>query len=92
MRQKFTELGATVRPSTAEEFAAFQKTDEAALADLAAKGVAQAAIVGAAVVARAQPAAGTGRTPERVPEGPPNRIWTMPATMPRETPKRQARS
>jgi hypothetical protein len=28
-------------PSTAEEFAAFQKTDEAALADLAAKGVVQ---------------------------------------------------
>ena len=39
VRQRFTELGATVRPSTPEEFAAFQKTDEAALADLAAKGL-----------------------------------------------------
>jgi len=39
VRQKFTELGATVRPSTPEEFAAFQKTDEAALSDLAAKGL-----------------------------------------------------
>ena len=37
VRQKITELGATVRPSTPEEFAAFQKTDEAA--DLAAKGL-----------------------------------------------------
>jgi tripartite-type tricarboxylate transporter receptor subunit TctC len=39
VRQKFNELGATVRPSTPEEFAAFQKTDEAALGDLAAKGL-----------------------------------------------------
>ena len=39
VRQKFIELGATVRPSTPEEFAAFQKTDAAALADLAAKGL-----------------------------------------------------
>jgi tripartite-type tricarboxylate transporter receptor subunit TctC len=39
VRQKFNELGATVRPSTPEPFAAFQKTDEAALGDLAAKGL-----------------------------------------------------
>ena len=39
VRQKFSELGATVRPSTPGEFAAFQKTDEAALGDLAAKGL-----------------------------------------------------
>jgi len=39
VRQKFIELGATVRPSTPEEAAAFQKTDEAALAALAAKGL-----------------------------------------------------
>ena len=39
VRQRFTELGATVRPSTPAEFAAFQKTDETALADLAAKGL-----------------------------------------------------
>ena len=39
VRQKFNKLGATVRPSTSEEFAAFQKTDEAALGDLAAKGL-----------------------------------------------------
>jgi len=36
--------------------------------------------------------AGTGRAPDRVPEGPPNRICTMPATMPIDTPNRQARS
>ena len=39
VRQKFTELGATVRPSTQEEFAAFQKTNEAALGELAARGL-----------------------------------------------------
>ncbi len=39
VKQKFTELGATVRPSTEAEFAAFQKTNEVALNDLAARGL-----------------------------------------------------
>ena len=39
IKQKFTELGATVRPSTPAEFVAFMKTEEAGIGDLAAKGL-----------------------------------------------------
>jgi tripartite-type tricarboxylate transporter receptor subunit TctC len=39
IRQKFTELGATVRPSTSEAFAAFLKTEDAGIGDLAKKGL-----------------------------------------------------
>jgi tripartite-type tricarboxylate transporter receptor subunit TctC len=39
VRQKLVELGATVRPSTPEEFAVFMKTEEAGIGDLAKKGL-----------------------------------------------------
>ena len=39
IKQKFTELGATVRPSTPAEFVAFMKTEEAGIGELAAKGL-----------------------------------------------------
>jgi tripartite-type tricarboxylate transporter receptor subunit TctC len=39
IRQKFVDLGATVRPSTPEESVAFMKTEEAALGELAKKGL-----------------------------------------------------
>jgi tripartite-type tricarboxylate transporter receptor subunit TctC len=39
VRQKLVELGATVRSSTSEEFAAFMKTEEAGIGDLAKKGL-----------------------------------------------------
>jgi tripartite-type tricarboxylate transporter receptor subunit TctC len=39
VRQKLVELGATVRPSTPDEFVAFMKTEEASIGDLATKGL-----------------------------------------------------
>ncbi|CAN5900929.1 tripartite tricarboxylate transporter substrate binding protein BugE [soil metagenome] len=42
IRQKFVDLGATVRPSTPEEFVAFMKTEDAALGELAKKGLLKA--------------------------------------------------
>jgi len=39
IKQKFAELGATVRPSTPEAFAAFLKTEDAGIGDLAKKGL-----------------------------------------------------
>jgi tripartite-type tricarboxylate transporter receptor subunit TctC len=39
IKQKFIDLGATVRPSTPEAFAAFMKTEEAGIGDLAKKGL-----------------------------------------------------
>ena len=39
IKQKFTDLGATVRPSTPEAFAAFLKADDAGIGDLAKKGL-----------------------------------------------------
>lgn len=42
IRQKFVDLGATVRPSTPEEAVAFMKTEEAALGELTKKGLLKA--------------------------------------------------
>lgn len=39
IKQKFAELGATVRPSTPEAFAAFLKTEDAGIGGLAKKGL-----------------------------------------------------
>ena len=39
LAQKLKDLGATVRPSTPEEFAAFLKTEDAGIGDLAKKGL-----------------------------------------------------
>ncbi len=39
LAQKLVELGATVRPSTPEEFTAFLKTEDAGIGDLAKKGL-----------------------------------------------------
>ena len=39
VKQKLVDLGATVRPSTPEAFAAFLKTEEAGIGDLARKGL-----------------------------------------------------
>lgn len=39
IKQKFIELGATVRPSTPAAFVAFMKTEEAGIGELAAKGL-----------------------------------------------------
>jgi tripartite-type tricarboxylate transporter receptor subunit TctC len=39
IKHKFAELGATVRPSTPEAFAAFLKTEDAGIGDLAKKGL-----------------------------------------------------
>lgn len=39
IRQRFMDLGATVRPSTPEELAAFMKVEDASIGDLAKKGL-----------------------------------------------------
>jgi tripartite-type tricarboxylate transporter receptor subunit TctC len=39
IKQKFAELGATVRPSTPDSFAAFLKTEDAGIGELAKKGL-----------------------------------------------------
>jgi tripartite-type tricarboxylate transporter receptor subunit TctC len=39
VRQKFVDLGATVRPSTPDELAAFMKVEDASIGDLAKKGL-----------------------------------------------------
>ena len=39
IKQKFADLGATVRPSTPEAFAAFLKTEDAGIGELAKKGL-----------------------------------------------------
>jgi tripartite-type tricarboxylate transporter receptor subunit TctC len=39
IRQKFMDLGATVRPSTPEQLAAFMKVEETSIGDLAKKGL-----------------------------------------------------
>ena len=39
IKQKFVDLGATARPSTPEAFAAFLKTEDAGIGELAKKGL-----------------------------------------------------